>query len=331
MHSRKLVLLSVLVIFFLSISVINAADINDSKIADNNILPEDHDANDIKALETDDKIDKNINYENTRNLKESDKKTAEISMKSDNVSYGNNLILNANISDTNNKNISEGQYYIYLNGNLVKSSNLTGGIVYNNFGVLNSGTYKINLLFKSPNYNSVSKSIYAKVSKNNAKLTVNAPVVYYGNNLEVFANITNSNNQKVTGGHVYVYIDGNLHKSVNINSGTITDNFGKLNVSSHKINILYKSPNYNSVSKTVTGVINKVNATISLKSNSVNYGDELIVKANITNSSNKLLTDGTVNIYANGNLKESFNITQGSISKSLGKLPVGTYKINLLY
>ena len=331
MHSRKLVLLSVLVIFFLSISVINAADINDSKIADNNILPEDHDANDIKALETDDKIDKNINYENTRNLKESDKKTAEISMKSDNVSYGNNLILNANISDTNNKKISEGQYYIYLNGNLVKSSNLTGGIVYNNFGVLNSGTYKINLLFKSSNYNSVSKSIYAKVSKNNAKLTVNAPVVYYGDNLEVFANITNSNNQKVTGGHVYVYIDGNLHKSVNINSGTISDNFGKLNVSSHKINILYKSPNYNSVSKTVTGVINKVNATISLKSNSVNYGDELIVKANITNSSNKLLTDGTVNIYANGNLKESFNITQGSISKSLGKLPVGTYKINLLY
>ncbi|MBE6494055.1 MAG: hypothetical protein E7Z84_05565, partial [Methanosphaera stadtmanae] len=329
MHSRRFVLLSFLVFFFLTISVVNATDNN--TIVKDNVLLEDNNINDVSALETDDKIDKNINYENTNNLKESDKKTAKITMKTDNVTYENNVILNANITDTNNKKVSEGQYYIYLNGNLVKSSNLTNGVVYNNFGVLNCGTYKINLLFKSPYYNSVSKSIYTTVTKENAKLTVNAPAVYYGDNLEVFANITNSKNQKVIGGHVYVYIDGKLHKSVPISSGSISDNFGKLNVSSHKINILYKSPNYNSVSKTVTGVIKKVNATISLESNSVNYGDELIVKANITNSSNKLLTEGTVNIYANGNLKQSFNITSGLVSQSLGKLTVGTYKINLLY
>jgi len=257
------------------------------------------------------------------------KLTSNLKLLVSSVNYGDNLTLRANITDNNFKLVDNGEVFIYCNGKLKTSFNTMNGMVIYDFGKLKSGKYKVNLLYKAKNYKSISKTVNATVKKLSPSIRLSSNIVEYGNRPEISINVS-YNNKELSFGNYTIFVDGIKYKQGKY-KGYTQQSLGQYASGKYKVNILYRDPNCNSISKTIYVTVNKATAVIKTFKQNIYENENASAIINITSSGNSKISYGAVNIKLDGKLKATITNTNGQINYKLGKLSRGTHNISYTF
>ena len=341
----KILIISTMILFIISISAVNAENVTSSMV--NDTVNNEFHINDGKYLEYNNSENgknlnatsnvlydgkdgsvlenKNSNYaifkyggDNTGVSKEKPKMNV---IAEDSIIFGENLTVKVELPKDANPSwvlmsVGEIYYYVKIDDEGVSLWNMTGleaGIQYIKIGYRGNNKYEAVEVFHTVN-----------VIKANPNLNVFIKDVNYGENLTIYATLNGVNNTNLTG-NVIVTINNKNYSVVVIN--------GKGNVSVDKLPAgLYNfsatwagNDNYNGTNISGGFKINKIDSTIAINVEDIKVGENATIIVNLD-------SDATGNVTITlDNQNYTVAINEGQTIKVIGGLKAGTYDVFVKY
>ena len=334
MLKSKILIISTMILFIISISAVNAENVTSSMVNDTvnnefhiidgknlnatfNVL---YDGKDGSVLENKNSNDAIFKYggDNTGVSKEKPKMNV---IAEDSIIFGENLTVKVELPKDANPSwvlmsVGEIYYYVKIDDEGVSLWNMTGleaGIQYIKIGYRGNNKYEAVEVFHTVN-----------VIKANPNLNVFIKDVNYGENLTIYATLNGVNNTNLTG-NVIVTINNKNYSVVVIN--------GKGNVSVDKLPAgLYNfsatwagNDNYNGTNISGGFKINKIDSTIAINVEDIKVGENATIIVNLDSDAT-----GNVTIIVD-NQNYTVAINEGQTIKVIGGLKAGTYDVFVKY
>ena len=345
MLKSKILIISTMILFIISISAVNAENVTSSMVNDtvnnefhindgkyleynnsengknlnatSNVL---YDGKDGSVLENKNSNDAIFKYggDNTGVSKEKPKMNV---IAEDSIIFGENLTVKVELPKDANPSwvlmsVGEIYYYVKIDDEGVSLWNMTGleaGIQYIKIGYRGNNKYEAVEVFHTVN-----------VIKANPNLNVFIKEVNYGENLTIYATLNGVNNTNLTG-NVVVTINNKNYSVVVIN--------GKGNVSVDKLPAgLYNfsatwagNDNYNGTNISGGFKINKIDSTIAINVEDIKVGENATIIVNLDSDAT-----GNVTIIVD-NQNYTVAINEGQTIKVIGGLKAGTYDVFVKY
>ena len=345
MLKSKILIISTMILFILSISAVNAENVTSSMVNDtvnnefhindgkyleynnsengknlnatSNVL---YDGKDGSVLENKNSNDAIFKYggDNTGVSKEKPKMNV---IAEDSIIFGENLTVKVELPKDANPSwvlmsVGEIYYYVKIDDEGVSLWNMTGleaGIQYIKIGYRGNNKYEAVEVFHTVN-----------VIKANPNLNVFIKDVNYGENLTIYATLNGVNNTNLTG-NVIVTINNKNYSVVVIN--------GKGNVSVDKLPAgLYNfsatwagNDNYNGTNISGGFKINKIDSTIAINVEDIKVAENATIIVNLDGDAT-----GNVTITLD-NQNYTVAINEGQTIKVIGGLKTGTYDVFVKY
>ena len=345
MLKSKILIISTMILFILSISAVNAENVTSSMINDtvnnefhvidgkyleynnsengknlndtSNVL---YDGKDGSVLENKNSNNAIFKYggDNTGVSKEKPKMNV---IAEDSIIFGENLTVKVELPKDANPSwvlmsVGEIYYYVKIDDEGVSLWNMTGleaGIQYIKIGYRGNNKYEAVEVFHTVN-----------VIKANPNLNVFIKDVNYGENLTIYATLNGVNNTNLTG-NVIVTINNKNYSVVVIN--------GKGNVSVDKLPAgLYNfsatwagNDNYNGTNISGGFKINKIDSTIAINVEDIKVGENATIIVNLDGDAT-----GNVTITLD-NQNYTVAINEGQTIKVISGLKAGTYDVFVKY
>ena len=345
MLKSKILIISTMILFILSISAVNAENVTSSMVNDtvnnefhvidgkyleynnsengknlndtSNVL---YDGKNEEFLENKNSNDAIFKYggDNTGVSKEKPKMNV---IAEDSIIFGENLTVKVELPKDANPSwvlmsVGEIYYYVKIDDEGVSLWNMTGleaGIQYIKIGYRGNNKYEAVEVFHTVN-----------VIKANPNLNVFIKDVNYGENLTIYATLNGVNNTNLTG-NVIVTINNKNYSVVVIN--------GKGNVSADKLPAgLYNfsatwagNDNYNGTNISGGFKINKIDSTIAINVEDIKVGENATIIVNLDSDAT-----GNVTIIVD-NQNYTVAINEGQTIKVIGGLKAGTYDVFVKY
>ena len=345
MLKSKILIISTMILFILSISAVNAENVTSSMVNDtvnnefhvidgkyleynnsengknlndtSNVL---YDGKDGSVLENKNSNDAIFKYGGNNTVVSKEKPKMNV-IAEDSIIFGENLTVKVELPKDANPSwvlISVGEiyYYVKIDDEGVSLWNMTGleaGIQYIKIGYRGNNKYEAVEVFHTVN-----------VIKANPNLNVFIKDVNYGENLTIYATLNGVNNTNLTG-NVIVTINNKNYSVVVIN--------GKGNVSADKLPAgLYNfsatwagNDNYNGTNISGGFKINKINSTIAINVEDIKVGENATIIVNLD-------SDATGNVTITlDNQNYTVAINEGQTIKVIGGLKAGTYDVFVKY
>ena len=345
MLKSKILIISTMILFIISISAVNAENVTSSMVNDtvnnefhindgkyleynnsengknlnatSNVL---YDGKDGSVLENKNSNDAIFKYggDNTGVSKEKPKMNV---IAEDSIIFGENLTVKVELPKDANPSwvlmsVGEIYYYVKIDDEGVSLWNMTGleaGIQYIKIGYRGNNKYEAVEVFHTVN-----------VIKANPNLNVFIKDVNYGENLTIYATLNGVNNTNLTG-NVIVTINNKNYSVVVIN--------GKGNVSVDKLPAgLYNfsatwagNDNYNGTNISGGFKINKIDSTIAINVEDIKVAENATIIVNLDGDAT-----GNVTITLD-NQNYTVAINEGQTIKVIGGLKTGTYDVFVKY
>ena len=235
-----------------------------------------------------------------------------INLTTDDVVYGEDVLINVTTS------CEDSVVYLEIDG-VIYATNLTNGKGTINMTGINTGNYNLNVIYNgTQNYKPCNAPIRFTVNKANSTINVTTEDVNYGEN--VLINVTTECPDSV----VYVEINGVIY-AANITNGKGTINITGLNANNYNLNVNYNgTENYNPCMNPVNFTINKLNSTINVTTEDVNYGETVFI--NVSSD----CEDGEIYITINNQTYKGY-IHNGKGQITIQNLEPGHYEANVTY
>ena len=345
MLKSKILIISTMILFILSISAVNAENVTSSMVNDtvnnefhvidgkyleynnsengknlndtSNVL---YDGKDGSVLENKNSNDAIFKYGGNNTVVSKEKPKMNV-IAEDSIIFGENLTVKVELPKDANPSwvlmsVGEIYYYVKIDDEGVSLWNMTGleaGIQYIKIGYRGNNKYEAVEVFHTVN-----------VIKANPNLNVFIKDVNYGENLTIYATLNGVNNTNLTG-NVIVTINNKNYSVVVIN--------GKGNVSADKLPAgLYNfsatwagNDNYNGTNISGGFKINKINSTIAINVEDIKVGENATIIVNLD-------SDATGNVTITlDNQNYTVAINEGQTIKVIGGLKAGTYDVFVKY
>ena len=345
MLKSKILIISTMILFIISISAVNAENvtssmvndtvnnefhINDGKYLEYNNSENGKNLNDTSNVLYDGKNEEFLENKNSNNAifkyggdntgvsKEKPKMNV---IAEDSIIFGENLTVKVELPKDANPSwvlmsVGEIYYYVKIDDEGVSLWNMTGleaGIQYIKIGYRGNNKYEAVEVFHTVN-----------VIKANPNLNVFIKDVNYGENLTIYATLNGVNNTNLTG-NVVVTINNKNYSVVVIN--------GKGNVSADKLPAgLYNfsatwagNDNYNGTNISGGFKINKIDSTIAINVEDIKVGENATIIVNLDSDAT-----GNVTIIVD-NQNYTVAINEGQTIKVISGLKTGTYDVFVKY
>ena len=345
MLKSKILIISTMILFILSISAVNAENVTSSMVNDtvnnefhvidgkyleynnsengknlndtSNVL---YDGKDGSVLENKNSNDAIFKYGGNNTVVSKEKPKMNV-IAEDSIIFGENLTVKVELPKDANPSwvlmsVGEIYYYVKIDDEGVSLWNMTGleaGIQYIKIGYRGNNKYEAVEVFHTVN-----------VIKANPNLNVFIKEVNYGENLTIYATLNGVNNTNLTG-NVIVTINNKNYSVVVIN--------GKGNVSVDKLPAgLYNfsatwagNDNYNGTNISGGFKINKIDSTIAINVEDIKVGENATIIVNLD-------SDATGNVTITlDNQNYTVAINEGQTIKVIGGLKTGTYDVFVKY
>ena len=345
MLKSKILIISTMILFILSISAVNAENVTSSMVNDtvnnefhiidgkyleynnsengknlndtSNVL---YDGKDGSVLENKNSNDAIFKYDGNNTVVSKEKPKMNV-IAEDSIIFGENLTVKVELPKDANPSwvlmsVGEIYYYVKIDDEGVSLWNMTGleaGIQYIKIGYRGNNKYEAVEVFHTVN-----------VIKANPNLNVFIKDVNYGENLTIYATLNGVNNTNLTG-NVIVTINNKNYSVVVIN--------GKGNVSADKLpDGLYNfsatwagNDNYNGTNISGGFKINKIDSTIAINVEDIKVGENATIIVNLD-------SDATGNVIITlDNQNYTVAINEGQTIKVIGGLKAGTYDVFVKY
>lgn len=345
MLKSKILIISTMILFILSISAVNAENVTSSMVNDtvnnefhvidgkyleynnsengknlndtSNVL---YDGKDGSVLENKNSNDAIFKYGGNNTVVSKEKPKMNV-IAEDSIIFGENLTVKVELPKDANPSwvlmsVGEIYYYVKIDDEGVSLWNMTGleaGIQYIKIGYRGNNKYEAVEVFHTVN-----------VIKANPNLNVFIKDVNYGENLTIYATLNGVNNTNLTG-NVIVTINNKNYSVVVIN--------GKGNVSADKLPAgLYNfsatwagNDNYNGTNISGGFKINKIDSTIAINVEDIKVGENVTIIVNLD-------SDATGNVTITlDNQNYTVAINEGQTIKVIGGLKAGTYDVFVKY
>ena len=345
MLKSKILIISTMILFILSISAVNAENVTSSMVNDtvnnefhvidgkyleynnsengknlndtSNVL---YDGKDGSVLENKNSNDAIFKYGGNNTVVSKEKPKMNV-IAEDSIIFGENLTVKVELPKDANPSwvlmsVGEIYYYVKIDDEGVSLWNMTGleaGIQYIKIGYRGNNKYEAVEVFHTVN-----------VIKANPNLNVFIKDVNYGENLTIYATLNGVNNTNLTG-NVIVTINNKNYSVVVIN--------GKGNVSADKLPAgLYNfsatwagNDNYNGTNISGGFKINKIDSTIAINVEDIKVGENATIIVNLD-------SDATGNVTITlDNQNYTVAINEGQTIKVIGGLKAGTYDVFVKY
>ena len=345
MLKSKILIISTMILFIISISAVNAENVTSSMVNDTvnnefhvidgkyleyNNSENGKNLNDTSNVLYDGKNEEFLENKNSNNAifkyggdntgvsKEKPKMNV---IAEDSIIFGENLTVKVELPKDANPSwvlmsVGEIYYYVKIDDEGVSLWNMTGleaGIQYIKIGYRGNNKYEAVEVFHTVN-----------VIKANPNLNVFIKDVNYGENLTIYATLNGVNNTNLTG-NVIVTINNKNYSVVVIN--------GKGNVSVDKLPAgLYNfsatwagNDNYNGTNISGGFKINKIDSTIAINVEDIKVGENATIIVNLD-------SDATGNVTITlDNQNYTVAINEGMAIKVIGGLKAGTYDVFVKY
>ena len=345
MLKSKILIISTMILFILSISAVNAENVTSSMVNDtvnnefhvidgkyleynnsengknlndtSNVL---YDGKDGSVLENKNSNDAIFKYDGNNTVVSKEKPKMNV-IAEDSIIFGENLTVKVELPKDANPSwvlmsVGEIYYYVKIDDEGVSLWNMTG---------LEAGIQYIKIGYRGNNkYEAVEVFHIVNVIKANPNLNVFIKDVNYGENLTIYATLNGVNNTNLTG-NVIVTINNKNYSVVVIN--------GKGNVSADKLPAgLYNfsatwagNDNYNGTNISGGFKINKIDSTIAINVEDIKVGENATIIVNLDSDST-----GNVTITLD-NQNYTVAINEGQTIKVIGGLKAGTYDVFVKY
>jgi len=345
MLKSKILIISTMILFILSISAVNAENVTSSMVNDtvnnefhvidgkyleynnsengknlndtSNVL---YDGKDGSVLENKNSNDAIFKHGGNNTVVSKEKPKMNV-IAEDSIIFGENLTVKVELPKDANPSwvlmsVGEIYYYVKIDDEGVSLWNMTGleaGIQYIKIGYRGNNKYEAVEVFHTVN-----------VIKANPNLNVFIKDVNYGENLTIYATLNGVNNTNLTG-NVIVTINNKNYSVVVIN--------GKGNVSADKLPAgLYNfsatwagNDNYNGTNISGGFKINKIDSTIAINVEDIKVGENATIIVNLD-------SDATGNVTITlDNQNYTVAINEGQTIKVIGGLKAGTYDVFVKY
>ena len=345
MLKSKILIISIMILFILSISAVNAENVTSSMVNDtvnnefhvidgkyleynnsengknlndtSNVL---YDGKDGSVLENKNSNDAIFKYDGNNTVVSKEKPKMNV-IAEDSIIFGENLTVKVELPKDANPSwvlmsVGEIYYYVKIDDEGVSLWNMTGleaGIQYIKIGYRGNNKYEAVEVFHTVN-----------VIKANPNLNVFIKDVNYGENLTIYTTLNGVNNTNLTG-NVIVTINNKNYSVVVIN--------GKGNVSADKLPAgLYNfsatwagNDNYNGTNISGGFKINKIDSTIAINVEDIKVGENATIIVNLD-------SDATGNVTITlDNQNYTVAINEGQTIKVIGGLKAGTYDVFVKY
>ena len=345
MLKSKILIISTMILFILSISAVNAENVTSSMVNDtvnnefhvidgkyleynnsengknlndtSNVL---YDGKDGSVLENKNSNDAIFKYGGNNTVVSKEKPKMNV-IAEDSIIFGENLTVKVELPKDANPSwvlmsVGEIYYYVKIDDEGVSLWNMTGleaGIQYIKIGYRGNNKYEAVEVFHTVN-----------VIKANPNLNVFIKDVNYGENLTIYATLNGVNNTNLTG-NVIVTINNKNYSVVVIN--------GKGNVSADKLPAgLYNfsatwagNDNYNGTNISGGFKINKIDSTIAINVEDIKVGENATIIVNLD-------SDATGNVTITlDNQNYTVAINEGQTIKVIGGLKADTYDVFVKY
>lgn len=345
MLKSKILIISTMILFILSISAVNAENVTSSMVNDtvnnefhvidgkyleynnsengknlndtSNVL---YDGKDGSVLENKNSNDAIFKYGGNNTIVSKEKPKMNV-IAEDSIIFGENLTVKVELPKDANPSwvlmsVGEIYYYVKIDDEGVSLWNMTGleaGIQYIKIGYRGNNKYEAVEVFHTVN-----------VIKANPNLNVFIKDVNYGENLTIYATLNGVNNTNLTG-NVIVTINNKNYSVVVIN--------GKGNVSADKLPAgLYNfsatwagNDNYNGTNISGGFKINKIDSTIAINVEDIKVGENATIIVNLD-------SDATGNVTITlDNQNYTVAINECQTIKVIGGLKAGTYDVFVKY
>ena len=345
MLKSKILIISTMILFILSISAVNAENVTSSMVNDtvnnefhvidgkyleynnsengknlndtSNVL---YDGKDGSVLENKNSNNAIFKYDGNNTVVSKEKPKMNV-IAEDSIIFGENLTVKVELPKDANPSwvlmsVGEIYYYVKIDDEGVSLWNMTGleaGIQYIKIGYRGNNKYEAVEVFHTVN-----------VIKANPNLNVFIKDVNYGENLTIYATLNGVNNTNLTG-NVIVTINNKNYSVVVIN--------GKGNVSADKLPAgLYNfsatwagNDNYNGTNISGGFKINKIDSTIAINVEDIKVGENATIIVNLD-------SDATGNVTITlDNQNYTVAINEGQTIKVIGGLKAGTYDVFVKY
>ena len=345
MLKSKILIISTMILFILSISAVNAENVTSSMVNDtvnnefhvidgkylkynnsengknlndtSNVL---YDGKDGSVLENKNSNDAIFKYDWNNTVVSKEKPKMNV-IAEDSIIFGENLTVKVELPKDANPSwvlmsVGEIYYYVKIDDEGVSLWNMTcleAGIQYIKIGYRGNNKYEAVEVFHTVN-----------VIKANPNLNVFIKDVNYGENLTIYATLNGVNNTNLTG-NVIVTINNKNYSVVVIN--------GKGNVSADKLPVgLYNfsatwagNDNYNGTNISGGFKINKIDSTIAINVEDIKVGENATIIVNLD-------SDATGNVTITlDNQNYTVAINEGMAIKVISGLKTGTYDVFVKY
>ena len=345
MLKSKILIISTMILFILSISAVNAENVTSSMVNDtvnnefhvidekyleynnsengknlndtSNVL---YGGKDGSVLENKNSNDAIFKYDGNNTVVSKEKPKMNV-IAEDSIIFGENLTVKVELPKDANPSwvlmsVGEIYYYVKIDDEGVSLWNMTGleaGIQYIKIGYRGNNKYEAVEVFHTVN-----------VIKANPNLNVFIKDVNYGENLTIYATLNGVNNTNLTG-NVIVTINNKNYSVVVIN--------GKGNLSADKLPAgLYNfsatwagNDNYNGTNISGGFKINKIDSTIAINVEDIKVGENATIIVNLD-------SDATGNVTITlDNQNYTVAINEGQTIKVIGGLKAGTYDVFVKY
>ena len=245
----------------------------------------------------------------------------ELNVAVNNITYGDDLIIDANITKGVTGNVT-----IIIDDDKEYNATISNGKIHYAIPDLGAGDYKITVRYEgSDDYTSVDFNKTINVAPSEANLKVSIANVTYGNASIITVNLTGVKNTKLNGTVVVEINDGKYE--INVENGFGISDEVKLIVGTYDFDAVWDSNNDNYTKTVVHGNFNvsKTDLNIVIKAEDINVDQNAtIVVSGLANAT------GNVTIKVN-NETYDVKIENGVVTKSITGLKAGNYTLTVIY
>ncbi|WP_407414009.1 carboxypeptidase-like regulatory domain-containing protein, partial [Methanobrevibacter sp.] len=233
------------------------------------------------------------------------------------VKYGENIIVEVNLTGLNDELINEGVVFTVNNNDYIFKAN-----TYYTLPVfLNASNYEGKVIFNgNNNYNSVYDTVQFVVYKNDLNISLDVLNITYGETTLVNTYLTDFNGNLVNE-ILKLEING-VNYTINSNSEFVLP--AVLNASNYKADLYFEgNNNYNKCNAYAVFLVSKFTPELTLDIDNITYGDNLVVK-------NTLESDFAYDLILEIN-NRSYTIKSNSTFKISDLFDAGVYDVVLTF
>ncbi|RAP43715.1 MAG: hypothetical protein BZ136_09445 [Methanosphaera sp. rholeuAM74] len=324
-YKKTLTIIVFSMIIIVSSSIVSASnDTNDDVAASDEAV-----IGDVNIIKSDNCI--NHNMDKSKNVKCATNMNTNLKLKSVTTYNTSNIKVPVSVTTADNKGVSDGRVFLYLNGDLLGSNSLVNGhrdmIIFK----LSPGVYDLKAEYYSNHYPSSYATSTLKVLSRSTTLSLNSISTYNQSKIIVPVSVRDSSNNLVRDGGVSLYLDNKYLGTNTLINGQRNMQVLNLKPGTYTLKAVYDSSTYETSTKTATLTVKSQKTTLVLNSFNTTNHTNIIVPVSVKDSSNKLVGDGRVYLYLNNKLLGSNALINGQRNMLISKLDTGTYNLTATY